>query len=160
MIFQHTLAYRLKQEPNLEFVRFSCKRPVSEGGTGGMPVPLFHSPVDKCAVQESAAIPEKFQTPLGIPILFAAVGVNVLTHPQQLAAPSESTSGPHRCQSTPWPLCWELMFQTLYSVAGVSVQEISVQCQPAGTGLPNLREDSLMFVTDKDKMFVSEEMIS
>lgn len=98
--------------------------------------------------------------PLGIPTLFAAVGANVLTRPQQLAAPSGSTSGPRHCQSTPWPLCWELMFQTLYSVAGASVREISVQCQPAGTGLPNLWEDNLMFVTEKVNMLVSEEMIS
>lgn len=116
-----------------------------------MPVPLFHSPVKKYAVQKSAAIPEKFQTALGISILFAAAGANVLTHPQQLAAPSGSTSGPRQCRSTPWPQCWELMFQTLYSVAGVSVPEISAQCQPAGTGLPNLGEDSLILVKRKSK---------
>lgn len=28
-----------------------------------MPVPLFHGPVDKYAVQKSAAIPETFQAP-------------------------------------------------------------------------------------------------
>lgn len=111
--------------------------------------------------KKSAAIPENFQTPpLGIPTLFAAVGANVLTHPRQLAAPSESTSGPHHCQSMPWPLCWELMLQTLYSVARASGREISVQCQPAGTGLPNLWDDSLMFVTETVEMFASEEMIS
>lgn len=31
-------------------------------------------PADKYSVQKSAANPEKFQTPLGLPILFAAVG--------------------------------------------------------------------------------------
>lgn len=106
-----------------------------------MPVPLFHSLVDKYAVHKNAAIPVKFQTPLGIPILFAAVGAGVLTHPQQLAAPAGSTSGPHLCRSTPSPLCWELMFQALYSAAGASVQEISVRCPSAGRGLPNLGEE-------------------
>lgn len=53
---------------------------VRVGRGGGMPVPLFHSLIDKYAVQKSAAIPVKFQTPLGIPILFAAVGAIAHSH--------------------------------------------------------------------------------
>lgn len=55
------------------------------GGAGGHASASVPQSNDKYAVQKSAAIPVKFQTPLGIPILFAAVGAVGRSHVDALA---------------------------------------------------------------------------
>lgn len=69
-----------------------------------------HRPADKYSVQKSAANPEKFQTPLGLSILFAAVGA------KRAHTPTASLSSIREYRWSP-----SVSKQAMASVLGVNV---------------------------------------